>query len=150
MADTFDALADKLIENESAIGALYDLFAATFPVDRDLWAGLAREEEQHAAWIRQAVENLPSETRQRPVPLIHLQAVVSLLTYATALAERCRRGELTRFTALALARDLENSLLEGKVLTTLATSLSHLEKALVESTTAHRERIAAAWQALRG
>jgi hypothetical protein len=152
MADTFETIARKLMENETAIGRLYQLFGQVIRQDADLWAGLAQDEYQHSEWIRQAYEAVTPEQRQKSLLSVRAQAVDSMIEYVGSVAERCRRGELTRLTALSLARDLENSLLESKLLGTLssgAASLAALEKTLVEATARHRKRLADASERAR-
>jgi len=152
MINTFVDVAAKLAENEEAVGALYEQFAAAFPDDRELWAGLASEEAQHAQWIREAVSAMAPDARREPVPVIRLQAIVSMTAFVLKLGERCRRGEITRVNALALARDLENSVHEGKLLDVLsaapATAVS-VDKRLAAATAEHRARISATLQRAR-
>jgi hypothetical protein len=152
MPDTFEAVARKLQENETALGRLYELFGRTFPQDQDLWKGLAEDECRHAAWLRQAEEAVTLEQSQQSLLSIRVAAIEYMMQHIGSTAERCRRGELTRLTALALARDLENSLLENKLLGTLssgAASPASLQKALVQSTREHRQRVIDALERVR-
>jgi hypothetical protein len=149
MTDTLETVAEKLVQNEAGIGQLYELFAAAFPEDAPLWSALGEEEKQHAEWIRRAVEAMPADTRQRPVPAIRSQAIGTMITYVASVAERCRRNELTRLNAFALARDIENSLLEGRLLESLQVPAPGVDKDLLEATAAHRRRIVEAMQRLR-
>jgi rubrerythrin len=152
MPDTFEAVSQKLMENETAIGRLYEVFGRTFPQDAELWTGLAQDEHRHATWIRHALETLEPEQRQKGLVSIRLPAIEAMLQYVASIAGRCRQGELTRVTALALARDLENSLIESKLLGTLssgAACLAAVEKSLVEETAEHRKRLADAFERVR-
>ncbi len=145
MPDSFEAIAKKLAENETAIAGLYELFAEAFDADRALWTGLANEERQHAAWILAALEATTPDQRPQLGVQARVPAIDLMITYVATLEDRCRRGELTRVTALSLARDLENSLLEGRVLASIAASagrLAGLQADLIRATTAHRRRIA--------
>lgn len=145
MPDSFEAVARKLAENETAIAGLYELFARAFDADRALWTGLANEEHQHAAWILSALEAMTPDQRLQLDVQARVPAIDLMIAYVASLADRCRRGELTRITALSLARDLENSLLEGRMLASIATSagrLAGLQADLIRATTAHRKRIA--------
>jgi len=75
-----------------------------------------------------------------------------MIQYVESIVERCRRHELTRITALALAGDLESSLLESKLLGTLssgAAPFAALEKALVPAPGDHRKRIVDALDRVR-
>jgi hypothetical protein len=152
MSDTFEAITGKLMENETALGRLYELFGQTFPQDAELWVSLARDEYRHSVWIRQACEAVTPEQRQQSLLSIRVPAVEKMIQYVGSIAERCRRGELTRLNALALARDLENSLLESRLLGTLSSGAARLvllQKSLVESTTEHRQRIVDALDRVR-
>jgi hypothetical protein len=99
MPDTFEAISQQLMENETAIGRLYELFGRTFQQDAELWVGLARDEFRHAVWIRQALETATPEQRQKKLLSIRLAAVETMLQYVASIAGRCRQGELTRVTA---------------------------------------------------
>jgi rubrerythrin len=152
MPDTFEAVSQKLMENETAIGRLYELFSRTFPQDAELWTSLAQDEHRHAMWIRHALETVTPEQRQKNLLSIRVQAIETMLQYVASIAGRCRLGELTRLTALALARDLENSLIESKLLGTLssgAARLAAVEKTLVEQTAEHRKKLAEAFERVR-
>ena len=152
MSHTFEAVARKLMENETAIGQLYELFGHAFVPDAELWARLAEEEYQHAEWIRRALEAVTPERRQQGLLSIRLPAIESMIQHVESIVERCRRNELTRIGALALARDLESSLLESKLLGTLSSGAGRfevLEKALVQATGDHRKRIVDALDRVR-
>jgi hypothetical protein len=152
MPDTFEAVTGKLIENETAIGRLYELFGRTFPVDVDLWATLAQEEYQHADWICQATEAVTPEQRQQSLLSVRVPAIDDMIRYVGSIAERCEHGELTRLNTLSLACDLENFLVESKLLGTLssgAACLATLQKTLVDATIRHRQRIEDALVRLR-
>ena len=152
MPDTFEAVAQKLVENETAIGRLYELFGRSFPQDAELWESLAQDEHHHATRIRHALEVVTPEQRQMSLLSIRLPAIETMLQYVASIAGRCRLGELTRLTALALAHDLESSLLESKLLGTLssgAARLAAVEKSLVDETAHHRRRLADALERAR-
>jgi rubrerythrin len=45
-------LLDLLEEQEEMVGKLYELYAERFPERRDFWQKLAKDERNHAKWIR--------------------------------------------------------------------------------------------------
>jgi|WetSurMetagenome_2_1015567.scaffolds.fasta_scaffold351948_2 hypothetical protein len=103
---------DALREIELLVAELYRRFARAFAEDRDLWEGLSREEEGHAA-LAEALKAMGSEA-ETPAALgkIHLAA---LETYKKGLEYqlgRLGRGEIARRNALFIARDLEKTLVE--------------------------------------
>lgn len=144
MADTFETVVLKLAENEAALGRLYEVFGQSFPQDTELWTGLAADEYQHSLWIRKVSEAATPEQRQQSLPSIRVPAIETMIRYLSSIAGRCRRGELTRLNALALARDIEDSLLESKLLEALPSGpagLATVQKSLISQTTQHRQRI---------
>lgn len=105
-------ILDALREIEFLIADLYGRFALSFAEDRELWEGLKREEEGHAA----LADSLKGLLREADVPAalgkVHLAA---LETYKKGLdyqIGRLGRGELGRKNALFIARDLERTLVE--------------------------------------
>ncbi len=140
----FDVIAAKLAEHEIALSEMYAQFALTFPLDAELWTSLSRDETKHAMWIDEVRRSAsgrapqPAETTARP------QGVEAATTYARGRAERCRSGQMTRLQAHALARDIENGMLERKMFATLASAspeFRKLQAQLTKETEAHRDKI---------
>jgi hypothetical protein len=152
MSDPLDEVADLLIENELAIARLYEQFAQTFDEDAAFWQRLAEAEHQHALWIEEArglARARPDEPTASPV---RLPAVEHMIQYVDSIGERCRRGELTRLNAHALARDVENSLLESRIFNLFLPArdqLRVLRERLVRDTSAHRQAITEALDRIR-
>lgn len=152
MADTFETVARKLAQNEATLGSLYELFGQSFPQDTELWVGLAADEYQHSLWIRKVSEAATPEQRQQSLPSIRVPAIETMIQYIGSIAGRCRRGELTRLNALALARDLEGSLLENKLLEALpggTAGLATVQTSLIAQTAQHRQRLEDALERVR-
>ncbi len=144
MKESFDAIAAKLEENETGLSDLYAQFARTFPQDAAFWTELSRDELKHAGLIGRLRGSVavgairPGDTTARR------EGIDMAMQYAASIAERCRRGEITRVQAHALARDIENAMLERKLLTVLG--LASPESAavveeLVRETAVHRTKI---------
>ena len=145
MSDPLDEVADALIENELAVARLYEQFAETFEEDAEFWQGLATEEHKHARWIGEARDLARTEPVEPAAPPVRLQAVEHMIQYVESIGERCRKGELTRVNAYALARDVENSLLESRIFGLFVPArdqLRALQERLVRDTSMHRQRIA--------
>jgi len=152
MSDPLDEVADALIENELAVARLYEQFAQTFEEDAGFWQGLAKEEHQHARWIGEARDLARTRPVESATPPIRLQAVEHMIQYVESIGERCRKGELTRLNAYALARDVENSLLESRIFGLFVPArdqLRALQERLVRDTSAHRQRISEALDRIR-
>ncbi len=105
-------ILDSLREIELLIAELYRGFAGAFDEDRALWEGLSREEEEHARLVAGLKELAGDTAVPGSLKGIHLAA---LGTYRKGLEYqlgRLKKGELTRTNALAIARDLERTLVE--------------------------------------
>jgi hypothetical protein len=103
---------DRLREIELLVAELYRRFARAFIEDRELWQGLSRDEEGHAA-LAERLKGMALED-EGPAALgrVHLAA---LETYKKGLEYqigRLDRGEIARRNALFIARDLEKTLVE--------------------------------------
>jgi rubrerythrin len=152
MSDPLDEVADLLIENELTIARLYEQFAQTFEEDATFWQRLAKEEHQHARWIEEARDLARTRPVEPTAPAVRLPAVEHMIQYVDSIGERCRKGELTRLNAHALARDVEDSLLESRIFNLFVPArdqLRALQERLVRDTAAHRQRIAEALDRIR-
>jgi len=152
MTDPLDEVAEALIENELAVARLYEQFAETFGEDAEFWQGLATEEHKHARWIAEARDLTRTGPVDPAAPPVRLQAVEHMIQYVESIGGRCRKGELTRVNAYALARDLENSLLESRIFGLFVPAreqLRALQERLVHDTSAHRQRIGEALDRIR-
>ncbi len=116
MTDDRDALAgqvlDAIREIELLIADLYRRFARFFPKDRELWEGLSRDEEGHAAAAAELKGLLAGAEAPKTVGRANIAA---LSTYKKGLeyhVHRLERGEINRTKALFTARDIEKTLVE--------------------------------------
>jgi hypothetical protein len=102
-----------LREIELLVGELYRRFASAFAMDRELWEGLSREEEGHAA-LAEALRTMLASSGGAPAALdkVHLAALETYKKGIEYQLARLRRGEIVRRSALFIARDLEKTLVE--------------------------------------
>jgi hypothetical protein len=110
--DTFD-LIDLLIRHERAIARLYLRFAAVFGERQEFWRTLAAEEHAHAKKLEMLLTEPERERWLSPVDRLKPQAVLSSIDYVEAQATRAGAGGLTSLQALAVAKDLEDALIDG-------------------------------------
>ncbi len=153
MNDSFEVIAAKQAEHEVALSELYAQFARTFPVDADLWTSLSHDEARHAMWIDEVRQAASAASIQQVETTVRRQGIEAAITHARGLAERCRNGNLTRLQAHAMARDIENGLLERRVFAALAgvaPGFARVRDALTKETTAHRDKIVKAMARFAG
>ncbi|HPR50834.1 MAG TPA: hypothetical protein PLU81_03555 [Deltaproteobacteria bacterium] len=152
MNDSFDQLIEKLMANETAISGLYRQFAETFPQDADFWKSISQEELMHASWIEKLRDVEQKGEIGQGTTTIRVTAIESSIKYIDSLTEKCRRGEIERVNAFALAYDIENSLLEKKFLSVFAFgsgTYKGLSDKLVDETKQHIEKISAALASIK-
>ncbi len=144
MKDRFDAVAAKLADNEIALAELYATFARTFSEDASFWTALVDDERRHASLINDVRQSEPSGGVRPPPAGARPEAIDTMMRYVRSIVERCRKGELSRVQACALAKDLENSMLENKLFVVLGTGsaeLTAVQERLAADTADHRRRI---------
>jgi rubrerythrin len=132
-----------LVRHEEAIGRLYALFARKFPEHAAFWRSLAREEMEHAEWIRVLYGELENGTVRIDSKRMPAQGIETSLEYVTLLGYHGRQ-EISEARAFAIALQIENSMIEQdffKVWDGDDEELRKIFEQLVEDTTRHRERL---------
>ena len=105
-------ILDQMQAVEFAAADIYRRFAASFPADRIFWQGLAEDEDGHAAMVSELKAALLRNGA--PFEVVRLNSAI-LVTFRQGIEQqsmRLQRGEISRRTALFIARDLEKSLIE--------------------------------------
>lgn len=143
MADNNKDIIEALANNEEAIGKLYREYAFRFPDHEDFFNGLAAEEMNHAAWIRNVDSNLNKGR-------FKIEAIKSFTRYVNT--ELAKAQGLSLRQALSLTRYIEEALIERRYFEIfkeddpkLKSVLTRLEK----STEDHLERVRAAIEKLQ-
>lgn len=135
---------------ELALARFYSLCDEPAAAGPEFWATLAREEGRHAEAIRR-MEAMLAERPDRfePNRRFHVTAIQTFLAYVESLAEHIRTGEISRsdqHRLLSLARDLEQSVLEGKwneIVKTADAEFQAAAQAVVSETLDHKAKITA-------
>jgi hypothetical protein len=149
LAETLETM--KVLEHlELALASFYGLCGESAANGLHFWATLAREERQHAETIRRIAAILAERPdRFEPNRTFHVTAIQTFRAYVESLAERLRTGEISRSDQhhlLSLARDVEQSVLEGKwneIVKTADGEFQALIQAVVSETMAHKAKIVA-------
>lgn len=106
-----------LLRCEEAVGDFYRSCGEIWPIDRDFWWGIAGEEAIHAARLGLLLERVREREAaarvEQEVPCVALNA---LFQAATRDRELLLAGKIDRTMALAIARDLERSLVGSRAL----------------------------------
>jgi len=135
---------EALARHEEAIAGLYSQFAEAFPDYLDFWNRMAKDEIDHAAWVREyrkLVEQGKSEVNRGR---FRVKAIETSIRYINGYGQQARRNELSILNAVSLAVDIENALIDRKFLEIYETDdedLKSVLNALIEATKSHRERV---------
>jgi hypothetical protein len=108
-------LISLYIEQELSLAQLYLLFSEQQPEHEDLWAPLYHEELEHASWIEYLAVKAAAGTLQFHEDRTKTYTVEALLNYLKELIDLAHTEPIPARRALALAMDLEKSLIESKV-----------------------------------
>lgn len=141
----FAHLIDALAQHETRLGVLYTTFATVFAAHRSLWSQLAYEERVHAHWLRRLQElQAAGKIGRSPQIPITPQAVASSFNYVLDLTTQAQAGAFDDVRALAIARDLEQAVLETRFpqLFTYEDPLyQRIPDALAEETSKHHQAL---------
>jgi rubrerythrin len=105
-------IMQMLINHELTMKRLYEVFAGTFSGHKDLWTGLADDEQRHADMLGKIMyepgvdEWVLQDNRLNP------QVIKFSDRYIESQAEKAQFGKLSLKQALSIARDLEGALVE--------------------------------------
>ena len=136
-----------LIGHEAAVGRLYQVFSEIFPTHEAFWRGLASEEQGHAGRLGELIADPAINDWLIRESGLRLQAIRSSIGYVESQIERAQEGRLTLLQALAVARDLENALIEehfSKMSRSLHVAATPILLELAAETEGHRTMLASA------
>ena len=115
-----ESIIDLLVQQEERISEFYRACAEEFPEWRSQWLLLAVAEERHANILR-GIQSDPDEgaafVSRRRLALNPLRIMLEFIDKGTAALQD---SDSTLITALSCARDIENSILEKKVMEPVA------------------------------
>ena len=142
----------RLSAHEQAMGDLYRAYAARFPETAGLFETLASAERAHAKWVADFATRMKAGELQVNPRRFRLPAFETSLALIREQIREVQASEGTLLTALSVAHDLEEGMLERRYFEVLegdspelAELLQHLERETAEHQTMLRE----AWEGER-
>jgi hypothetical protein len=109
-----DALK-ALIRLELKVGELYEACALQWPEDAPFWLGVARQEAGHARAIERMVLLISKNpAHYLPAKTIKIAAVETIIAGIERIIDQVRSGGLLKNKVMAIAVDIENSVMEKK------------------------------------
>lgn len=145
-------LLELLIEHESALGRLYVAFAGVFNDTRVFWQTLAGDEQRHARGLGSLLTDPKLEQWLGPEVQSRSPAVKSSTQYVNEQEARAQAGGFSQLQALAVAKDIEDALIERLSLPSRIEGCAQIDAVVAElqaETNRHRELIGAKLEAER-
>lgn len=146
-------IIDLLAENELGLKQLYEFYAKTFPKEAVFWLDIANDEKEHAMALLSLKERVDDiyvyfdEKRFTP------EAIQSTKDYIDERIKYVIENKIDLLTALSVARDLENSLIERnyfKVFETDVPEIKNVLKKLEKETLEHRATAENKFEEIKG
>jgi hypothetical protein len=139
-------------DHETAIQALYEECARSFPEYHDFWETIAAEEAQHARWIKALRMKVADRTLIACEGTARIEAVHTAIKYIRAQTARVKSRRLTAVNAFSIAMSIEEGILEKnffKVFDAQTEPYKTAMRRLTEATTAHRDTMRSQLQKLK-
>lgn len=109
------AVLQKMQELEQSLSVLYSACAAAWPQDAEFWESISRDEAKHADNLKRAAaivqEHASSASVRRPFNTTAIQNVIANIQSYLA---QINSGKMDRLKFFAVARDIEQTVLEAK------------------------------------
>lgn len=134
----------RLASCEQAISTLYAFFGHYFPDENNYWASLAKEEQNHAAYLNALLNILEKGYLFKNIGRFDAQAIQAIIDIATAAISKTREKGMTTNEAAALALQIESSLLDSgfyNIVETDAPEYRMIAKTLSKDTRRHIDKI---------
>jgi len=141
---TKEQIVDLLAENELAIKQLYEFYAKTFPEEASFWLSIASQEKEHAEALLSLKEKLDDINVYFDEKRFTPEAIQSTKDYIDERIKYVIDNKIDILTALSIARDLENSLIERnyfKVFESDTPEIKNVLKKLETETLKHRKMV---------
>lgn len=146
------ALLHQLIRHEELVGAFYRACARQLPEEQELWTTLDSEEQAHADLLRTLLPFIEQGQVELNPAAIHPETLSAFTRYVQEQTRFVEMGDLPLAMVLAIALDIEQTLLEEdalKYFNGAAPALDQTREHLRVETRRHLARIQAMKNGLR-
>lgn len=130
-------------EAELSVGELYESCSQIWQIDKEFWLNLAKMERNHADNIQKMIRLIVDQPDQftigRSISPIGVKTFINIVKTNT---QKVLKGQLTRNNIFAIARDIEESVIEAKhsdLLKTSNTQYLQLVQTIINETHDHKE-----------
>jgi rubrerythrin len=105
-------IIDLYHKQELLLSELYQIFSDQFADYRDFWLSISKEEKRHALWLENLKEKALGQELAFDEGKTRTDTLKAFIEYMIKVTARAKNRELSLKQALALSRDIENSLIE--------------------------------------
>lgn len=141
-------LLEILENNERATAELYLAYASLFPLHREFWMQLSADETRHTAWVAGLVRQARDGSLAIQEGRFREDIFLAYRDYVRQKQAEARARALTLVAALAVARDLEGTMVERSffmVMESDSPALAQVLRNLHHSTENHAATIERKW-----
>lgn len=139
-------IVNQMIEVEQLIAVAYEEFARMFPEDSAHWIKIAKEEWGHAHALEALKESVMAGEAVFDEGRTRTYTLSAMIDYVKGILDRARKGELNKKQIVALAIDIEKSIIEKDAFSHFRGLTPELEKSLAKlraDTGEHADRLKA-------
>ncbi len=104
-----------MCKQEILLARLYKIFAAQFPDHKNFWQDLAKDELQHAGWIKQFYRAEKKDLIAFSEGKVNAYAMNTFIENLEKTIQRAENGEINLKMAISYTLDFERSLIEKNV-----------------------------------
>lgn len=144
---------DLLVENEKAMQELYAVYAKKFPIFRDFWNEISKDEESHAMWVKTLYEKVEAGAVEFSGDRFPTFAIRQNMEYLKKETDRAEKEEVSLLEALEISAHNENGMLEKKFFEAFkgdSLELQILLEALKLGTEKHFQEVRELWEKEKG
>lgn len=104
-----------MCKQELLLARLYKIFAVQFPDHKNFWQDLAKDELQHAGWIKQFYQAEKNDLIAFSEGKVNAYAMNTFIENLEKIIQRAENGEINLKMAVSYTLDFERSLIEKNV-----------------------------------
>jgi rubrerythrin len=152
IADQLETIG-LMAAHESAIGDLYQAYAARFPHHAEFFHDLAADEREHARLIVGFAERVRTGSAHVNPDRFDARTILNSLDGVKQRLREAGDRSLSLVGALSVCADIEDSMLERRYFEIIegdGQELRQLLESLAADTEAHRSKVRQAWEKERG
>lgn len=139
---------EALAKNEELLNELYNLYAGKFPDFREFWLEIAKDELEHASWIRALYSKIKEGSLSFSKDRLKKEAIEAYSKYVKDEINSISKEKISLKEALLTTLEVEKALIEREYFKVFDTDLLTLRQVLLNldfATHEHIKRVEKVW-----